>query len=82
MQADGMAEFVERSAVIGATVQRQRYFVISVGVADGGVTSASVEDGDLVVVPGGFVKFAAGWSKSHASLFHPLLKPNSRLNAA
>ena len=78
MQSDSMAEFVERGAVIGATVQRQRYFVISVGVADGGITSASVEDGDLVVVPGGFVKFTTCWSESHASLFHPLLKPNSQ----
>ena len=73
MQSDGMSEFVQRGAVIGATVQRERHFVISVGVADGGVTPAAVEDGDFVVVTGGFVEFAAGWSESHACLFHPLL---------
>jgi len=59
--------------VVSASRERERDLMVSMRVADGGITSTTGKDGDFVVVSGLSVLTAARWRENHASFFHPFL---------
>ena len=66
-----MTQFVQSDAVI-VTALAERDAVVA-DVADARVAADAGEDGDFVVVSGGFMKVATGRREHDASLLHPLL---------
>lgn len=73
MQSNGVTKFVSRDAVIGASADAERDFVIPMLPSDHGIAAAFIDDRDVISMTGSFRQGAAGGSKANASLVLPFL---------
>jgi len=73
MKTDGVSKFVSRDAVNGAATDSERHFVIAMKPTDHGVTTAFIDNRDIIAMSGRLGQRTTGRSETNTCLLLPLL---------